>query len=63
MAWQWQSQNVGGEVRTDGNAEESCKGRGRGSVEAAVDFSGNIIKGVDLLQQRFQLKDYYEKLD
>jgi len=56
-------QNVGGEVRTDGSPEERCKGCGRDSVEAVVYFSGNIIKGVELVQQPLQLKDYYEKLD
>ncbi|HZS45218.1 MAG TPA: hypothetical protein VFC63_08970 [Blastocatellia bacterium] len=41
-------ENTAGRVRTDGLAEESCKGCSRDFINAAVYFSDNIIEKVEL---------------
>lgn len=54
--------NVGGNVRTSGIAEESCKRCCRGSIDAAVYLMDNIIKQVELQKEPLRLQGYFEKI-
>ena len=55
--------NVGGDVRTDGVAEESCKVCGREFLDAAVYFKDNVIKRIELLKEPLNLVDYFERIN
>jgi hypothetical protein len=54
--------NVGGSVRTEGVAEERCRECGRNSLNAAIYFTDNIIKRIELLKEPLQLQDYFEMI-
>ncbi|HXG68670.1 MAG TPA: hypothetical protein VNO70_26475 [Blastocatellia bacterium] len=55
--------NVGGNVRTEGMAEETCAKCRKEFINAAVYFSDNRITKIELLTQPLNLKNYFEILD
>ena len=55
--------NVGGEVRTEGIAEEKCKRCGTGSINGVVYLNDNIITSVELLKEPLRLQGYFEKIN
>jgi hypothetical protein len=55
-------QNVGGNVRTPGIAEEPCGKCGKTSLDAVVYFRNNIIERIELVNAPLNLKGYFEIL-
>ena len=54
--------NVGAAVRAPGIAAEPCQQCSKDNIGAAVYFSDNVIKRIELLRQPLQLAGYYEQL-
>ena len=55
-------ENVGGNVRTEGIASESCESCGKDFIYAAVYFRDNRITKIELLREPLELQMDYEVL-